>query len=162
MASLIRLRTDADKTWKNITSDDPLPQQEAVIVPLARLSEALAANNLTGIGVLIEPGEDVSALAEHLSRIGIVALSFPTFRDGRNYSSARILREELGYQGEIRAVGDVLVDQLHFMVRTGIDALQLHPDVKLKSAQAALERWRHVYQKSSDSRNAVWQVREQS
>jgi uncharacterized protein (DUF934 family) len=162
MANIIRLRTDAETSWKTVTGDDPLPQQEAVIVPLARLAEALAANHLSAVGVRIEPGEDVNALSDHLSRIGIVELAFPTFRDGRNYSSARILREELGYEGEIRAVGDVLVDQLHFMVRTGIDALQLHPDVKLESAKTALQRWEHVYQKSSDNRKATWQVREQA
>jgi uncharacterized protein (DUF934 family) len=159
MGNIIRLRSDAEKSWQHVAADESLPQQQDVIVPLARLPEALAANHLTAVGVRIEPGEDVYALTDHLSRISLVELSFPTFRDGRNYSSARILREELGYTGEIRAVGDVLVDQLHFMVRSGIDSLQLHPDVKLESAQAALARWQHVYQKSADDRTAVWQQR---
>ncbi len=159
MVDIIRLRDDAGQDWQFISGDEALPENGFAIVPLSRLPEALAANHLAGVGVRIEPGEDVQTLRESMTRLGTVELNFPTFRDGRNYSSARILRDELSYKGEIRAVGDVLVDQLHFMVRSGVDALVLHPGVKLESAKTALARWKHVYQKASDTRHAVWQDR---
>ncbi len=159
MADIIRLRSDAARDWQFIGADAPLPENGFAIVPLARLPEALAANHLAGVGVRLEPGEDVQALGQALARLGIIELSFPTFRDGRNYSSARILRDELNFPGEIRAVGDVLVDQLHFMVRSGIDSLVLQANVKRESAEKALARWKLVYQKASDARATVWQSR---
>ena len=72
--------------------------------------------------VRIEPGEDVRRLAPVLGRVRLVEISFPTFRDGRGYSAARILRDELGYTGELRASGDVLADQIPLMRRCGITA----------------------------------------
>lgn len=159
MGNIIRLRDDAASDWVFVADMDALPENSHAVVSIARLSEALAANHLAGVGVRVEPGDDVHALGDALPRLGIVELNFPTFRDGRNYSSARMLRDELGYASEIRAVGDVLVDQLHFMVRSGIDSLALHPDVRLESAEAALSRWKFVYQKASDDRQPVWHQR---
>jgi uncharacterized protein (DUF934 family) len=159
MGEVIRLRDDAARDWIFVGSDDAFPENGYAVVPLSRLADALAANTLAGVGVRIEAGEDVAGLMPSIARLSMIELSFPTFRDGRNYSSARILRSEMGYPGEIRAVGDVLVDQLHFMVRAGIDSLALNPDIKREHAEAALKRWTDVYQKSSDDRKPVWESR---
>jgi uncharacterized protein (DUF934 family) len=159
MGEIIRLRSDAAADWQNIGTEDALPDNGFAIVSLARLPDALASNALAGVGVRLEAGENVEELADSLARLSMVELVFPSFRDGRNYSSARILRQELGYTGEIRAVGDVLVDQLHFMVRVGIDALELQASVSREHAETALQRWHDVYQKSSDTRTAVWESR---
>jgi uncharacterized protein (DUF934 family) len=159
MVDIIRLREDAAREWQFIKTDEALPENGYAIVSLVRLPEALAANHLAGVGVRLEPGEDVHALSENISRLGVIELNFPTFRDGRHYSSARMLRDELAFVGEIRAIGDVLVDQLHFMVRSGFDCLVLPASVNLESGKAALGRWSHVYQKASDGRKTVWQDR---
>jgi uncharacterized protein (DUF934 family) len=94
--------------------------------PFVSLDEALeiAATGGTGIGVIIAPGDDAARLATIVDRLAIVALDFPAFNDGRAFSHAALLRERLGYAGEIRAVGAVLLDQVPFMLRVGIDSVE--------------------------------------
>lgn len=108
--------------------------------------------------VRIEPGDDARALLPHLERIALVEVNFPVFGDGRGYSSARLLREA-GYTGELRAVGDVAVDQLLNMRRCGFDAFA--PDVQMDEAdaQTAFERWPNVYQNTADGRRMITQLR---
>lgn len=105
--------------------------------------------------VRIEPGDDARELLPHLGHIRRVEVNFPTFGDGRGYSAARILREA-GYEGEIRAVGDVAVDQVAYMRRCGFDAFQ--PDSPMNEAdyRAAMDRWDEVYQKTVDGRVPIW------
>jgi uncharacterized protein (DUF934 family) len=104
------------------------------------------------VGVVVAPGEDVESLAYDLPSIALVALEFAKFRDGRPYSSARILRERLGYTGEVRAVGDVLLEQAGFMVRCGFDAFIPADGTGAQAWEAATRRYRHVYQRAADDR----------
>lgn len=108
--------------------------------------------------VRLEPGDDARDLLSHLARLKLVEINFPTFGDGRGYSAARILREA-GYDGELRAVGDVLVDQIGGMRRCGFDSFA--PDVALEPVDtlAAFERWPEVYQPTTDGRVPIWQKR---
>ncbi|KUO56222.1 MAG: oxidoreductase [Sphingomonadales bacterium BRH_c42] len=108
--------------------------------------------------VRIEPGDDARALLPHLERLALVEVNFPVFGDGRGYSAARILREA-GYVGELRAVGDVLIDQLSSMRRCGFDSFA--PDKRLdeEDARAAFERWPEVYQPAADARRPIWAKR---
>lgn len=108
--------------------------------------------------VRIEPGEDARTLLPVLDRLKLVEVNFPVFGDGRGYSSARILREA-GYAGELRAVGDVAVDQLAAMLRCGFDSFA--PDVAMDKAdaQVALDRWPEVYQATTVSRAPIWALR---
>ncbi len=108
--------------------------------------------------VRIEPGDDARALLPVLGRLKLIEINFPVFGDGRGYSSARILREA-GFSGELRAVGDVAVDQLAALVRCGFDSFA--PDVAMDEAdaQAALARWPEVYQATTVSRVPIWALR---
>ena len=108
--------------------------------------------------VRLEPGDLARDLLPHLARIRLIEINFPTYGDGRGYTAARVLREA-GYTGELRAVGDVLVDQIAFMRRCGFDAFA--PDVPLDpaDAQAALERYAEVYQPAADGRSPIWAKR---
>ena len=108
--------------------------------------------------VRIEPGEDARDLLPHLDRLSLVEVNFPAYGDGRGYSAARILREA-GYAGELRAVGDVLVDQIVAMRRCGFDSF--HPAKPLDDAavERALNRYADVYQKTVDGRQPVWAKR---
>jgi uncharacterized protein (DUF934 family) len=108
--------------------------------------------------VRIEPGDDARALLPVLDRLKLVEVNFPVFGDGRGYSSARILREA-GYAGELRAVGDVAVDQLAALLRCGFDSFA--PDVAMDEtdAQTALNRWPEVYQATTVSRSPIWALR---
>lgn len=110
------------------------------------------------LAVRIEPGDEARDLIPHLDRVKLVEVNFPAFGDGRGYSSARILREA-GYEGELRAVGDVLVDQLAYMRRCGFDSFD--PDARLDpgDVEAALARWPDVYQSAADDRTPIWTKR---
>lgn len=108
--------------------------------------------------VRIEPGDDASALIPHLNRIRLVEVNFPSFMDGRGYTSARVLREA-GYTGEVRAIGDVLVDQLGHLRRCGFDAFAPQVPLDEADAKAAFDRWPEVYQATGDGRAAIWQKR---
>ena len=108
--------------------------------------------------VRVEPGDDARALIPHLGRIQLVEVNFPAFTDGRGYSSARILREA-GYTGELRAVGDVLVDQIGFMRRCGFDGFEPDQPLNAADAEAAFKRWPDVYQPAADSRVPIWTKR---
>lgn len=118
------------------------------------------AGQTNATAVRIEPGDDARALLPSLDRISLVEVNFPIFGDGRGYSAARILREA-GYTGELRAVGDVLVDQIVAMRRCGFDSFR--PDHPFDQAvvDAALARYADVYQKTVDGRTPVWAKRHQ-
>ena len=108
--------------------------------------------------VRIEAGDDVRVLIPALERVRLVEIDFPKFRDGRGFSSARILREA-GYTGEIKATGDVLLDLLWFMRRCGFDSFA--PDAAIDPADftAALERYPYVYQHAADAAVPIWKLR---
>ena len=108
--------------------------------------------------VRVEAGEDVRKLIPHFERLKLVEIAFPRFRDGRGYSAARILREH-GYQGELRAEGDVLVDQLLFMRRCGFDSFAPHAPIDPKLAEEALSRFPFFYQTAADRAVPVWKLR---
>ena len=124
--------------------------------PVLSLADFLAADNAAA--VRIEPGEDASKLLPHLGRIALIEVSFPAYGDGRGYSSARILREE-GYTGELRASGDVLLDQLSHMHRCGFDAFAPAKPIAADAAEKAIATWPEVYQKSVDGRRPIWAKR---
>ncbi|MGH7015634.1 MAG: DUF934 domain-containing protein, partial [Caulobacteraceae bacterium] len=108
------------------------------------------------VGVVVAPDEAVETLAYDLGEIALVALEFPKFRDGRAFSSARILRERLGWTGELRAVGEVLLEQAKFMIRCGFDAFEPADGTGPRDWTAASRRFRHVYQRASDGREPAF------
>lgn len=130
--------------------DEPVADPAVTVDAIAAQANAAA--------VRLEPGDDARDLLPALDRLRLVEVNFPVFGDGRGYSAARILREA-GFTGELRAVGDVLVDQIAFMRRCGFDAFA--PDVAFNDAdaQAALARWSEVYQPAADGRVPIWAKR---
>lgn len=124
--------------------------------PAVTLDAFLDQSNATA--VRIEPGEDVRALLPFLDRLALIEISFPGYRDGRGYSAARILREA-GYTGELRAQGDVLVDQIPFMRRCGFDAFAPEHSIDPETLKAALARYDQVYQGAADAAIPVWKRR---
>lgn len=105
--------------------------------------------------VRIEPGEDARALLPHLGQIKLVEIAFPAFGDGRGFSSAQILREA-GYIGELRATGDVLVDQFIFLRRCGFDSFAPDKPLNQDDVKAAEGFFPEFYQKTSDGVAAIW------
>ena len=129
---------------------------EAHEEPAVTLEAFLGQANATA--VRLEAGDDARALIPHLGRLALIEIAFPTFRDGRGYSAARILREA-GYAGELRAQGDVLLDQVVPMRRAGFDSLASEAALDEAKVAAALARFPYVYQKAADGRAPVWALR---
>ena len=131
-------------------------KDEPVDHPAVTVDAFLDQSNASA--VRIEPGDDARELVPHLERLALVEVNFPAFGDGRGYSSARMLREA-GYEGELRAVGDVLVDQLAYMRRCGFDAFEPDQQFDMDDVKAAFERWPEVYQNAADDRTPIWTKR---
>lgn len=129
---------------------------DTVEQPAVTLDAFLDQSNATA--VRLEPGEDARLLIPHLERLLLVEIGFPRFRDGRGYSSARILREA-GYTGELRAQGDVLVDQILHMRRCGFDSFASESPMNEDVAAASLARYDYVYQTAADGAVPVWKLR---
>jgi uncharacterized protein (DUF934 family) len=162
MPTFIRLQATLEGEWAfslvedpftNVGDEQSIPPGD-VIISLTRFQtegEALLGEG-RAVGVRLESHEEVEALAYDLPQLAVVALAFPKFGDGRAYSYARLLRERFGFKGEVRAVGDVLREQAGYMVRCGFDAFEPADGSSLEDWQRASQRFRHVYQRSSDGR----------
>src|SRR5215470_16411001 len=110
--------------------DAPVPDDAAVLLPHARFlaDPAGLLRRPAPTGVIRPNDRKVSELAPHVDRLALIALVFPVFKDGRAFSQARILREQYGFSGELRATGQVLRDQFLFMLRAGFDAFEVTKD----------------------------------
>jgi uncharacterized protein (DUF934 family) len=126
--------------------------------PLFSLDELIAwaeESNEVSFGVLIKPADDVHRLGPYLDRLELVAVAFPAFNDGRAFSHATLLRDRLGYTNELRAVGDVLIDQVPLMLRVGIDSFAVTNETALKRlAEKRLPAIPHYYQPAARDADA--------
>lgn len=102
------------------------------------------------VGVWLDSDEEVEVLENDLSQLPVVALNFPKFVDGRGFSSARLLRDRYDYQGEIRAIGNVIQDQLFMLQRCGFTQFSLAPEVDLQAAAKSLSDFSEGYQTAAD------------
>lgn len=156
MARLIRNRQIVDDAWLTVADDAPLPASGDVIVSLERWKaerEALLARSegkQGKLGVRLRSDQRAQDLGDDVARFDVIALDFPVFRDGRAYTTARVLRERFGYRGEIRAVGDVLRDQLFYMARCGFDAFELKAGKDIVGALQAFDDFSVKYQPAAD------------
>ncbi len=101
-------------------------------------------------GVWIDGDGDIESILPDLTSLDVIAVNFPVFTDGRGYSLARLLRERYRFQGELRAIGDILPDQLYYLKRCGFDAFSLRADRDPEAALAALEPFSESYQAATD------------
>ena len=155
--TLIKLGQPEQDEWALSRIDDELPKRRPVIVPLV-LWQANAQDPQLAPWLPSDTHLD-DTLAESLAKAPLVAIDFPAFTDGRGYSLARLLRERYGYQGEVRAIGDVLIDQLYYMSRCGFDALALRDDQQLDDALRALGAFSVSYQPGVDVKEALFERR---
>jgi uncharacterized protein (DUF934 family) len=166
MPTLVKLEHDRAQAVEDafvfVPDDAEVPAGGDVVVSLPRLvseGDALLAGGRR-VGVRLQPSEAVEDLAYDLPRLAVVQLQFAKFRDGRPFSSARVLRERLKYQGEVRAVGEVLREQAQHMVRCGFDAFEPSDGSTPQQWLAAAHRYRHVYQRASDDRLPIFVERD--
>jgi uncharacterized protein (DUF934 family) len=144
----------AGDSFARLADDAALPQEGDVLVSAARfLQEPEALLRRPGkVGVIWPNGRDVDDLVPYLDRLAAVALVFPTFRDGRAYSQARLLRERFSWRGELRATGQVLRDQFVFMLRAGFDAFEVKKDSDAEAFAQTVKRYSVFYQPTGDGK----------
>jgi uncharacterized protein (DUF934 family) len=173
MATLIKNRQIANDSWWLLDADirrwvspgedgfvPDFPRGADLIVPLAlwRLRRDDLLHHAGGVGVWLDAGDDAEAIASDLDRLGVVAVNFPKFSDGRGFSAGRLLRERHGYKGELRAIGDIGRDQLALLERCGFDAIAPRDGEDAVRALASFDEISVAYQ--PDARVRVLHVAE--
>src|SRR6202161_4549062 len=143
----------ADDIFVHVADDAELPEG-ALLVSAARFLEDPEAllKRAGKLGVIWPNNRDVDDLVPYLDRLAVIALVFPTFRDGRAYSQARLLRERHGYRGELRATGQVLRDQFVFMLRAGFSAFDVKKDSDAEAFATTVKHYSVFYQPTGDGR----------
>ena len=161
MALIKDRKVVTDDSWQLIADDAEVPASGDVIVGLARFvadKGGLLARE-GKLGVRVDPTDDVQALKEDVGKLGLIAVNFPKFADGRGYSNARVLPERIGYEGELRAIGDVLADQLYYMQRCGMDSFALKDGKDAAKAIACLDDLTVTYQGAADDARPLYRRR---
>lgn len=145
---IIKNRKIVEDNWQYPADEDTLPDSGNVIISYQRwLHEKESLRVFTGnLGIIIGGEVTAAAIAEELDRFQLVAVHFPEFKDGRGYTHARLLRERYGFRGELRAIGNVLRDQIFYLHRCGFDAFELEEGRDLQDALTAFTDFRVSYQ----------------
>ena len=166
MVQIIRHRAVIQDNWQLLEADSAgaLPFSGDVIVPLGLWASERAALlfRLGRVGVWLEADTDPATLAPDLACFGVIAIRFASSTDGRGYSLARLLRERHGYRGELRAIGDVLRDQLYYLARCGFDAFALRADQDSGQALSAFDDFGEAYQASVERPEPLFRRRLES
>jgi len=158
---LIRDGEIVEDPWASVPDGEAIPAEGPVIVGLEtwQAERESLLDRGAPVGVRLRAGEAPDAIADDVDRLALVALEFPAFKDGRAYSYARLLRERYGFSGELRAVGDVLAEQFHFMQRSGFDSFDV-------TKEEDVDEWKRVtseisvwYQPTSDGRRTARELR---
>jgi uncharacterized protein (DUF934 family) len=137
--------------WFRVADDAALPQNGRALLSVKRFLSEIAAGTLGNrpVGVVVEPADRVSDLAPHLDRVSIIAVDFPKFSDGRGFSHAALLARH-GFRGDLRAIGNVLIDQIDFMRRLGFTSFEVrHAVTRRYLSEGRNPSPRHYYQPSA-------------
>ncbi len=142
-----------DDGWDLVDESATIPAAGDVIVSVARWNSdyEVLSQRAGQVGVVLRSDEDPGDITRH-QELPLIAIDFPKFSDGRGYSHARLLRERFGYKGELRAVGNVLRDQLFYMLRCGIDSFALQAGKDIEGALAAFDEFSVTYQAAVDDK----------
>jgi uncharacterized protein (DUF934 family) len=145
---IIKDKEIIEDQWQHI-ADDPIPPEGRITVSLNRWKaekDRLTAREGGELGLRLSTEDSLDEIADDLKHFQLIALEFPTFTDGRTFSFARLLRERCHFQGELRAIGDFLPDQVFFLSRVGINAFEFDETADLNDALAALATFTVAYQ----------------
>ena len=161
MADIIKARRIVADSWQLLDRSDAIPPAGEVIVPLAMWRAQGAALTARGgrVGILLEVNDELESIVADFPRIALIAIRFASATDGRGYSAARLLRERHGWRGELRAVGEVLRDQLSYLERCGFDAFQLREGTDVRAALAAFGEFSEAYQTSVERTQPLFRRR---
>jgi uncharacterized protein (DUF934 family) len=160
MANIIKGRAIVSDDWQVLrlaegetVADVALPEGKLIVPLLVWQARRAELDNRTATGTLgiwLADTEGPELIADDLQHFQVIAIDFPKFANGRGYSSAALLRTRYGYKGELRAIGDVLRDQMFYLARVGFDAFAVRPDRSIDDALQALNDYSVTYQSSTD------------
>lgn len=154
---LVKGQTVVADVYERVADDAPLPDGAIIVTAARLLADPEAVLGRSGpVGVIWPNARPIAELAPYLDRLAMVALVFPTFKDGRAYSQARLLRERFRFAGEMRATGQVLRDQFVFMLRSGFDAFEVIKDSDAAAFADVARRYSVVYQPTGDRRATAY------
>jgi uncharacterized protein (DUF934 family) len=158
---IIKGRALVDDSFVHVADNAELPPSGDIIVSVERYRELQASLKARGtkVGVRLRSDQEAKSVAELLPELAVVAIEFPGFKDGRGYTTARLLRERFKYTGEIRAVGDVLRDQLYFMERCGFTSYELKAGKDIEGALQAFNEFSVTYQGATDDPRPLFRRR---
>jgi uncharacterized protein (DUF934 family) len=158
MALIKNRQVVSDDKWIAIADDQPIPDTGDILVGFARYDrDDFDYGKRRGrLGLRIDPEDDLLQVITHLPKVELIAINFPKFGDGRGYTKARLLRERFGYTGELRAVGEVLGDQLFYMLRCGFDAFQLVDGKSIEAALRCFDDFSVRYQAATDEKRPLY------
>jgi uncharacterized protein (DUF934 family) len=154
---VIKDRKIVDDDWVLLAPDALVPATGDVIVSVAQWNSGREsfAGRSGKVGVRLKSNESPEQI-QALDQVPLIAVEFPSFTDGRGYTSARLLRERHAYRGELRAVGDVLRDQLFYMARCGIDSFALKAGKDIEAALSAFLDFSVTYQAAADDQRPLF------
>lgn len=153
---IIKDRQIVDDTWQILPTGSELPPHGDYFVDLTVWNDDMRAQTRDGkVAPLLRPGDDVAKI-RNLSELTVIAIEFPKFTDGRGYSMARLLRDRYAFKGDIRAVGNVLRDQLLYMQRCGFTEYALQPGKDIQGALEAFDELPVKYQAAVDVREPLF------
>lgn len=150
MQNLINLTDVLENNWVIVNDDSPLPEGKILVSGDYWLANRETLKARENVGIWLLGDANPLDFADDISSIDVIAVNFPAFADGRGYSIARLLRERLSYQGEIRAIGDVLIDQLNFMKRCGFSTFLLKEGLSGEKALDYFATFSDPYQLAND------------
>ena len=159
---IIKDRKIIDDTWSVVSDDvdkNGIPADGDIIFSVdfwVKNKRQLESRSKGRLGLMLESTDDINSFSDDLGLFDIISINFPAFADGRGYSVARLLRERYHFQKEIRAVGDVLRDQLFYMYRCGFNAFAIRADRCIEDALNAYNDFTVTYQAASDNLNPIY------
>lgn len=142
-----------EDNWTHIADDEEIKRDDNnITISLSRWKqEKTTLDNHKGkFGIRLSPADKLGDIAENLQKLGLIALEFPAYTDGRSFSQARLLRSQYGFNGEIRAMGNYMPDQVFYLSRVGVNSFELEDSEKLPLALSTLEGFTVKYQSSTN------------
>lgn len=138
MATIYKDGSFLSEDWQRLDAEADIPSNGGIYVPLARFLDNPAefANRKAPVAVVVSAGDELKPLLVHLDKLSIIAVDFPNFADGRGFSTARVLREQHGFSGDIRAIGQYILDQMPLARRCGVSSFDITKPEVLKALEA--------------------------
>lgn len=159
MPKLVKDKAIVDNDWVRVAAGEAIPETGNVLVNVADWADNAEALTARGAGLWLDSDQAPALIEQEVNSIPVIAINFPAFADGRGYSYAYILRNEKAYTGELRAVGDVLRDQMFYMQRVGFNAFEVREDRDSVTAVDSLADFDTTYQASTDNSTPLFAKR---